>query len=224
MHNDLWDVIYQYFAAQAEIYDKFERLDFDQQLALLAAEDDVPPDPSMLSLSILHGELCEILQQCKDSITLQLDETKSQFVTSTLAIDCDENVLTKQITKIHITQGSLDKYSRATAELKLTASCPKLQRQFAKCNTGGERFFDNLDLFLEQGSGFQFLVELSYFCLAQGFYGKYFTRKEAIKIYKERCLKKLTKPTHFSATRDGDAGKKPSNNAVILRKHNAASA
>jgi hypothetical protein len=221
MHNELWDTIYQYFAAQTEIYSKFKDLDFEQQLKLLIVKDDAPIDPSIPNLIELRTELCEILQKCKDNISEQLDETKTQFVVSILAIDCDENVLTKQINKIQITQGSLEKISRTNAELKLTANWHKLQQPFAKCNNGGERFYENIDLFLEKTSVYRFLIELSYFCLAQGFHGKYLANQDAIDVYKARCLAKLTESTHFSATGVGNTSKKQ--NETILRTHNAAS-
>lgn len=224
MHNQLWDVIYQYFAAQTKIYNKFESLDFDQQLALLTVTDDAQlPDPSIISLSILRDELCEILQQCKDSIALQLDETNTQFVISILAIVCDENVLTKHITNIQVTQDALEKYSRASAELKLSASWPKLQRQFSHCNNGGELFFNNLDIFLEQGSESQFLIELSYFYLSQGFRGKYISHHDIIKMYQDRCLTRLTERSHFSATSDRHTSKKQNNSETLLREQHAAS-
>lgn len=208
MHNELWNVMYQYFAAQTKIYSKFKELDFEQQLELLTVKDAAPVDPSIPNLIALRTELCEVLQQCKDTISERLNETSTQFVVSLLAIVCDENVLTKQISQIQITQGSLDKYSRTTAELKLSAYWTKLQQQFAKCNNGGEIFFENIDLFLEQESEYEFLIELSYFCIGQGFRGKYLTNQDAIDQYKDRCLTKLTGSSYFSATSDGNANKK----------------
>lgn len=224
MHNDLWDVIYQYFSAQTKIYAKFTDLDFEQQLAFITVTDEPLEDPDIVSLKLLHAELCEILQLCKERIASQLDETSTQFIVSTLAITCDENVLTKQISKIHISQDSLDKFSRATAELKLTTSWPKLQRQFGQCIDGGERFFDNLELFLGQANTFKFLIELSYFCLGQGFCGKHINHLEAIQTYKDRCFAKLTEHSHFSATDNGERIQKTNKYGHVLRKKNEAPA
>jgi hypothetical protein len=224
MHNELWDIIYQYFAAQAKIYHKFADLDFEQQMALLTQTEDAPVDPAVVGLNSLYVELCEILQQCKDNMNGLLDETQTQFVVSTLAIACDENVLTTQIAKMQMTQGSLDKYSRTTAELTLAASWPKLQREFASCTNGGEQFFDNIDLFLAQSNVYRFIIELSYFCLAQGFRGKHLARLETIDTYKDRCIAKLTHGDHFSATDDRHNHKKINKYGHALRNKNEPSA
>jgi len=223
MHNELWDVIYQYFAAQAKIYHKFAELDFEQQMALLTETENAPVDPTVIGLNSLYVELCEILQQCQDNMNGLLDETQTQFVVSTLAITCDESVLTTQIAKMQMTQGSLEKYSRTTAELKLATSWPKLQRKFANCNNGGEQFFDNIDLFLTQSNVYRFIIELSYFCLAQGFRGKYLARLETIDTYKERCIAILTDGDHFSAVDDRHNNKKINKYGMTLRNKNESS-
>ncbi|WP_340680797.1 DotU family type IV/VI secretion system protein [Paraglaciecola sp.] len=196
MTNTLWDHAYQYFAAQQAIYLKFSKIEFEQQVELFSSDEEqdntAAPLVSTVTLTDLHAELVNNLQTLLDNITpLQTDEQHT-YVLNALSFYCDEMVLTQYITQIQIAQETLDHLSRTTAQQKLTALWPKLQVIFCQCQDGGERFFANLDTLLAHPDTYRFALEIHYFCLKQGFAGRFVQQHELLEDYQAQCFKALS--------------------------------
>jgi type IV/VI secretion system ImpK/VasF family protein len=196
MTNSLWNNAYQYFSAQGAIYLKFRSLDYEQQLASLSSDEeqgDASPLPEpMVNLTDLHDELVGNLQTLMANISDLVGEEQSRYIIDALAFYCDETVLTQHFVEIQISQETLEHQSRTTALQKLSAFWPKLQVTFCQCQDGGERFFTNLDTLLTHPTTYRFALEMYYFCLKQGFAGRFMQEVDRLEYYQAQCFKALS--------------------------------
>lgn len=223
MTNTLWDHAYQYFATQQSIYLKFKALDFEQQIKLLCPQEEQTEEaPTIVSMISLRDELVDNLQTLLNSISSLLTEEHSRFVVDALTFHCDETVLSQHITQINVTQETLEHLSRATVVHKLSALWPKLQMQFCHCNNGGELFFANLHTILSRSDTFRFALEIHFFCLRQGFVGRYLQQPDMLDHYQSQCTKVLAPIANQSTSKQSKA-KTLLKNEPSLGEHHASS-
>ncbi len=69
---------------------------------------------------------------------------------------------------------------------------PLLQKEFYDIDNGGELFYDNLNSILRKPQTSEFIFEVNYFCLKNGFQGKYVDDPVKIKEYLKKLEKKIS--------------------------------
>ena len=220
MFNAQWDILFVYLSAQQDIFQKFAAVDFDQQIALVAPNDEEVLPTSFVNLADLQLELVNNLQICRDTLATLLDADNCRYVIDALVFHCDEMVLTQKLSAVHIQQDTLEHLSRASAQLKLSAHWSKLQTQFSQCNHGGEMFFSNLDSLLSEPEHHLFCIEVHYFCLKQGFVGRFLAQQHVIEEYQQRCIKVLQAHTRLSQL---NSNKHPKKSEPLFGVSHAAS-
>jgi type IV/VI secretion system ImpK/VasF family protein len=71
---------------------------------------------------------------------------------------------------------------------------PPLQKELFQIDNGGEVFYDTLDDLLRKADTLPFVYEVYYFCLSDGFKGKYIDNLTKINEYKTKLIDKIPKP------------------------------
>ncbi|MFT6990066.1 MAG: hypothetical protein ACJASL_002044 [Paraglaciecola sp.] len=188
MSNAAWDCLYQYFNQVESVYANITALQTEQQtLALGENEDnhssdeaaDIPP----LDFLPLNEALKSSITLCQQNMLTILTEKEWQYVQCALIFHCDETVLTQTLEC---------RANVKTKSLKFKAKWPTLQKQLLECRNGGERFFIKLDELLTPSSELTVAIETYYFCLKQGFKGRYLQQPDILESYMQRCSKVMT--------------------------------
>ena len=71
---------------------------------------------------------------------------------------------------------------------------PSLQKELFEIEDGGEKFYEIIDDILRKPQTIQFIYEIFYFCLQDGFQGKYAENPLKINEYKEKLKVKISLP------------------------------
>ena len=82
---------------------------------------------------------------------------------------------------------------------------PALQTELYKIDDGGEQFYNTLDDILRKADTIPFIYEIFYFCLSNGFKGRYGDNLAKINEYKHRLETKIPHPA-VPRKPDPDAG------------------
>jgi hypothetical protein len=188
MSNAAWDCLYLYFNQVESIYAQIIALQTEQQALPLvvnednnASEENVEAPP--LDFLPLHEELKSSIALCQESMNSHVTEKEWGNLVCALIFHCDETVLTQ----------TLECRANINAKgLKVKAMWPTLQKQLLECRNGGERFFIKLDELLMQPCDFPVAIETYYFCLKQGFKGRYLHQPEKLQSYLEKCSDVIT--------------------------------
>lgn len=130
------------------------------------------PDLSMTDLVELRSRLRGQLEDLRDFITEQYSERDAYHVLFPLTAHCDE-LIKKRVLDV--------------AELEW----PPLQQELYQVDDAGDLFFELLDNTLSKPQTLFLVYEMYYFCLRDGFCGRYIANPERIDDY----LKKLA--THI---------------------------
>jgi type IV/VI secretion system ImpK/VasF family protein len=114
--------------------------------------DDSPTRVST-NLTVLHGELRDLLVELRAQLSRDLSERDCYLALFPIVVHLDEIIQTK--------------FASA-----LQSGWPLLQRDFFDTDRGGELFYDTLDELLERDRPPQLVYEIYFFCLNLGFQGK----------------------------------------------------
>jgi hypothetical protein len=201
MSNLAWDCLYLYFTQVESIYAKMIALQTEPSPSiLLSSEDD--PEQMAVNFLTLHDELLANIALCEKSMQQHITEDEWQHILSPLVFHSDEIVLTGVLEPLK--PHPQDCPDTCIVSLQTKTQWPKLQKELLKCRNGGERFFTDLEQLLSQPSASAMAIQVYYFCLKQGFKGRYLNQPEALQVYLQRCTKaikqNLTNPKQGSGS------------------------
>ncbi|WP_133470991.1 DotU family type IV/VI secretion system protein [Paraglaciecola marina] len=183
MNHKAWDDLYLCLIQQQEVFEKIEleTLNLDN---LTEQANDFSP---------FITELETIFSACQTAISQHLDEAELTYVVEALIFQCDETILTQKL----VTKTCESQHAETLNHLPFLP-CSKwvtLQKHLLDCRTGGERFFENLEQILATENKYPFALEVYYFCLKQGFVGRYNQQSEPITEYMRHCTKAISQST-----------------------------
>lgn len=170
MTLDLWHII---VTTTLEV-----RLLLDNALAttLIGTAIGAPPPPLSAAVrSRLRAELLAQLSELKTGLRSQLSEKEVGMVLLPLVIHIDELVM------------------RRLTEDEQTL-WPLLQRELFDLQNGGEVFYDFIQERLAMPSTPSLLFDVLYFCLSDGFCGKFAEEPARIEQYKRMLVEKIPQP------------------------------
>ena len=175
MKNQIWPAIHDIFReldkligqsqGVVSVKDKGERRGM-QVLKRGIQTDDVVP---------LRAEIRNKLNFLRAKLGEQLTERETYLVLFPIVIYFDEIVQSKVFQAQHITW-------------------PPLQKELFQIDNGGETYYEMLDDILRKPETIPFVYEVFYFCLSDGFRGKYAENPLKIEEYQTKLRGKITLP------------------------------
>jgi len=123
----------------------------------------------------LHRLHQDVLARIKELRSALAAEQGVEHAMHALVLYCDERIMDR-----------LPAY--------LAPSWPLLQEELFRRNTGGSDFFRLIDRMLEGEPPPDLVIEVYYFCLADGFEGQYADDPASLEAYKQRLRGRITAP------------------------------
>ena len=200
MNNQAWDHLYLYFSEIENIYDRLTSPELSDQVSLIInelnnTEDNGDLHQTELAYSSIelppecleaHADLLDNIENCKEKLRPLIKEKELDYVTSALIFHCDETILTKTLNRLFAEiDCSCSKQAHAPMFM-FKSKWPTLQMSMLQCRDGGERFFNSLDEISLAPTDYILAVEVYYFCLKQGFVGRYLDSQHTIDKYKAK--------------------------------------
>ncbi len=193
MENPLWSAIYDVFTEVENLITQVER--FGTVAAPASAQAAVAPAPARkpkgAALARLEGlrqayseteGLVELrsairgkLDVLRAALSARLTERETYLVLFPIVIRFDELVQNRLLGG-----GSV--------------AWPPLQKELFGIDNGGEQFYETLDDLLRKADTLPFIYEVYYFCLSDGFKGKYIDNLAKIDEYKRKLADKIPLP------------------------------
>lgn len=174
MHLNLWNIITSATAQVRSLTEgslsivKPEKNDPNAALTMISV---VPPD----LLGSLRGKLKEHLAQLEAQLQAHLSESETYQVLLPLVIHCDEQVLRR-------------------LPIREQPSWPLLQRERFQIDDGGDVFYQLIDERLQKSDTAPLVFEVLYFCLSDGFLGRFASDPTKIVAYKARLAARIPMP------------------------------
>lgn len=179
MKNELWQAVYETFEKLEEFFGDFRKTSSPQSPSLLddpepTEEAPVAKDQTIPLDDLLHArsQLRSELDQLRTVLAERLSERDAYLVLFPMVAHFDELVQTRFL--------GGDKLS-----------WPPLQRELFQIDDAGELFFETLDDILLKPQTLPFILEVFYFCLNDGFLGRYNRNAAKIIEYMERLRAKI---------------------------------
>lgn len=126
-------------------------------------------------LEQLRGKLKEHLAQLEAQLASHLTEAETYQVLLPLVIHCDEQVLRR-------------------LPIKDQPSWPLLQRERFQIDDGGDVFYQLIDERMQKSDTTVLVFEVLYFCLSDGFLGRFASDPTKIAAYKARLAARIPMP------------------------------
>lgn len=183
MHLNLWNIITSATAQVRSLTEgslsivKPEKNDPNAALTMISV---VPPD----LLGSLRGKLKEHLAQLEAQLQAHLSESETYQVLLPLVIHCDEQVLRR-------------------LPIREQPSWPLLQRERFQIDDGGDVFYQLIDERLQKSDTAPLVFEVLYFCLSDGFLGRFASDPTKIVAYKARLAARIPMPRMPAQNRRG---------------------
>jgi type IV/VI secretion system ImpK/VasF family protein len=182
MKNDLWEALLDIFQKLDELFGR-DRFVFKPAPTLSYAEEDdlesekgarLPADRTLPLEELLRArsELRKELDSVRAKISAQLNERDGYLVLFAIVAHFDELV------QMRFLKG--DKLN-----------WPTLQRELFQVDDAGEIFYETLDDLLIKPQTLPFVLEVYYFCLNDGFKGRYDQNPAKIIEYMERLKQRI---------------------------------
>ncbi len=130
------------------------------------------PSPTALDLVELRSHLRAQLEQIRTLITEQYSERDAYYVLFPLTAHCDEGVKKGILDRSHL-------------------EWPPLQQELYQVVDAGDLFYELLDTVLAKTDTLSLLYEVYYFCLRDGFYGRYGVNPDRIADYIEKLQRHI---------------------------------
>jgi type IV/VI secretion system ImpK/VasF family protein len=190
MQNPLWSAIYDIFTDVDALLTQVERFGTVSP-AVEGTGGAAPRRPARAAVQKLEGmrqaysettALVEVrsqirskLDMLKAALSARLTERETYLVLFPVVVRFDELVQNRFLA------------AAGTA-------WPPLQKELFEIDNGGEVFYDTLDDLLRKAETLPFVYEVYYFCLSDGFRGKYADNLAKINEYKTKLADKIPLP------------------------------
>ncbi|UOA10466.1 DotU family type IV/VI secretion system protein [Methylobacter sp. S3L5C] len=135
-------------------------------------EADTPSTVAMIDLVELRSKLRSQLEDLRSAVTEQYSERDSYFVLFPLTAHCDE-VVKKMILDINHLEW------------------PSLQQELYQVADAGDLFYELLDNALSKPETLPLVYEVYYFCLNDGFSGRYTANPDRLAGYLQKLRKHI---------------------------------
>ena len=161
-------------------------------------EADSPDTIAIIDLVELRSKLRTQLEHLRGAITEQHSERDAYFVLFPLTAHCDELVK-----KIILDINQLE--------------WPPLQQELYQVNDAGDLFYELLDNALKKPETLPLVYEVYYFCLHDGFWGRYGGNPDRIGDYMEKLRKHIVLQPIAASAPPPPAPKKWANFRIMNR-------
>ncbi|MCE5335216.1 MAG: DotU family type IV/VI secretion system protein [Desulfobacteraceae bacterium] len=181
MKNDLWEALHDIFRKLDEYFGRERTLsgpvipeaagdeaELVEESSRPSEDRVLPPDELLSARSELRREL-EIV---RTKLSNRLSERDTYLVLFAIVAHFDELVQTRFLKGDHLVW-------------------PTLQRELFQVDDAGEVFYETLDDILLKPQTLPFVLEVYYFCLNDGFKGRYDSNPAKIAEYMERLKQKI---------------------------------
>ena len=167
MKNKQWPIIYELFQEVKELQDK--------SLSVVAKTRKLVRGIQAEDIIKVRAGIRTKLDILKTRLSEDLNERETYLILFPIVIYFDEMVQTSIVQAKAI-------------------DWPLLQKELFDITNGGEMFYEVLDDILRKSATLPFIYEVFYFCLSDGFQGKYRDNSIKIKEYQDHLRKKIPLP------------------------------
>ncbi|RME71447.1 MAG: hypothetical protein D6776_10200 [Planctomycetota bacterium] len=191
MENGLWSPTFELFQEVDRLLEQFEKVGAlrTSSSALVAAGAGAGPRSTAVEIGLrpafrgvdeqqlvrLRSELRARLERLRTALAEQLTEREIYLALFPIVLYLDE-----QVQRRLLGDGQ--------------TPWPPLQKELYQIDEGGEMFYQVLDDLLRKPSTLPFIYELYYFCLSDGFRGRYADNPSKINEYKTRLADRIPRP------------------------------
>lgn len=180
MKNVLWEIVHDIFGKLDELFGRnrgpCKPVPSDSALddAEIGDADPVPADCTLQYDDLLHArsELRKELGSVRGRLAGLLNERDAYLVLFAITAHFDELVQTRFLKGDELTW-------------------PTLQKELFQVDDAGEIFYETLDDILMKPQTLPFVLEVYYFCLNDGFKGRYDRNPGKIEEYKQRLRQRI---------------------------------
>jgi len=191
MKNKLWAAVYETFNEIDSLLTKFEKFGSVSEAAVpTAASMQKRPAPKPGAAGVLgmrqaysatddlvavRAKIRSRLDQLKAALAESLTEREGYLVLFAVVVSLDEVVNNR------LAQGQ-------------GAAWPSLQKELFRIDDGGSVFYDTIDDLYRKPDTLPFIYETFYYCLSEGFRGKYAENLTKVNEYKHKLEEKIPVP------------------------------
>jgi len=177
MKNEQWEAIHALFAKMEQLCGPMESQGIPakskgEEEVKAETEEDRPAGVESFDLVGVRAEIRKQLDILRVKLAEQLTERDCYLVVFPIVAYFDEHIKTCYL-----------------AEKQL--SWPPLQKELFQIDEAGELFYETVDDLLRKPQTIPFIYEVYYFCLSQGFQGKYADNPVKISEYMKKLREKI---------------------------------